>query len=225
LVTNRHPNIQQILGDPISRWQLASVPKPSQAGPVIAISRQPGALGDEVAQALGAELGLHVYDREIIQKIAESAQLSERVVAILDEKDRSMLADWLSSLASNAYLSPYGYLEHLTRVVTAIARLGGAVIVGRGSHLIVRPNQGLRVLVIAPLEARIETVAARQGIGRHEAGHQIAQEEAEREAFLKRYFHADAGDHTRFDLVVNTAGLGVSGAVQAVRGALLHPAA
>lgn len=224
-MTNRHPNIQQILGDPIARWQVASVPKPSQAGPVIAISRQPGALGNEVAHALGAELGLHVYDREIIQKIAESAHLSERVVAILDEKDRSMLTDWLSSLTTNAYLSPYGYLEHLTRVVTAIARLGGAVIVGRGSHLIVRPNQGLRVLVVAPLETRIETLAARLSIGRHEAERQIAHEEAERDAFLRKYFHADAGDHTRFDLVVNTAALGVSGAVQAVRGALMHSAA
>ena len=224
-MTSRHPSIREILADPISHWRLASVPPPAQARPVIAISRQPGALGDEVARALGEELGLHVYDREIIQRIAESAHLSERVVAILDEKDRSMLTDWLSSFASDAYLSPYGYLDHLTEVVTAIARLGGAVIIGRGSHLILRPNQGLRVLVIAPLEARIETIAARDGIGRREAERRIALQEAERQAFLKKYFHADAGDHTKFDLVVNTAALGVSGAVQVVRGALVCPAA
>jgi cytidylate kinase len=224
-VTTRHPSIRDVLADPISHWRTASVPEASRARPVIAISRQPGALGDEVAHALADDMGLHVYDREIIQKIAESAHLTERVVAILDEKDRSMLTDWLSSLTTDAYLSPYRYLDHLTQVVTAIARLGGAVIIGRGSHLILRPGQGLRVLVVAPLEARIRTVAACNGIGWHEAERRIALQEAEREAFLRKYFHADPSDHTKFDLVINTAALGVPGAVQTVRGALVRPAA
>jgi cytidylate kinase len=224
-VTIRHPSIREVLGDPLTHWRLASIPPPSRARPVIALSRLPGAQGDEVARALGEELGLHVYDREIIQRIAESAHLSERAVAILDERDRSMLTDWLASLATATYMSPYGYLQHLTQVVTAIARLGGAVIVGRGSHLILRPAQALRVLVVAPLAARIECVAARGAIGRHEAEQRIAVEEAERQAFLKRYFHADAADHSVFDVVVNTAALGVPGAVQVVRGALVRPAA
>jgi hypothetical protein len=212
--------MRDVLGDSLAHFQQASVPPPSQARAVVAISRQSGARGGEVASNLGRELGLHVYDRELIQKISESAHLSERVVAILDEKDRSMLTDWFASLTVDPYLSPFGYIQHLTAVVTAIARLGGAVIVGRGCHLILRPGQGLRVFVVAPLEERIRTVAAREAVSRHEAEHRIAAEEAERQAFLRKYFRADFGDHAAFDLVINTAALGVGGAVQAIRGAL-----
>jgi len=220
-MTSRHPSMRDVLGDSLAHFQRASVPPPSQARSVIAISRQPGARGGEVARALGEELGWHVYDRELIQKISESAHLSERVVAILDEKDRSLLTDWLASLTVEPYLSPYGYIQHLTTVVTAIARLGGAVIVGRGCHLILRPGQGLRVFVVAPLEERIRTVAAREAVSPSEAGQLIVAEEAQRQAFLRKYFRADFGDHTAFDLVINTAALGVSGAVQAIRGALI----
>jgi CMP/dCMP kinase len=218
-VSVRRPNIRDVLSDPIQHWQHAPVPAGSAARPVIAISRQHGARGGELARLLARELDLHVYDREIIQRIAESAHLSERAVAILDEKDGSTLNDWLLSL-SNGYLSPYGYREHLVRAVAAIGRLGGAVVLGRGGHLILGPGEALRVLVVAPLEARVREIGARDGVDAREAERRIAAAEADRAAFLKRHFHSDFGDPCRFDLVVNTGALGLDGAFDAVCGAL-----
>jgi cytidylate kinase len=219
---HRHPSMRELLADPLSRARLNHGRAPAR--PVITVSRQAGARGRELAQALGEDLGLRLYDREILQRIAQSAHLSERVVADLDEKDRPALTDMLSSLTCDAYLSPYGYLGHLTEAILAIARLGGAVILGRGGHLILRSEQALRVFVVAPLESRIATVAAREAVGRREAEHRIAAAEAERRAFLKRYFRAEFGDAAAFDLVVNTALLGIDGALAAVRGALARPA-
>lgn len=215
----RRASIRDVLRDPIQHWQHAPVPARSATRPVVAISRQHGARGEELARVLARELDLHLYDREIIQRIAESAHLSERAVAILDEKRGSMLNDWLLAL-SDPYLSPYAYREHLARVVTAIGRLGGAIVLGRGGHLILRPGEALRVLVVAPLEDRIREIAARDGVAAREAERRIVATEAERSAFLKRHFHADFGDPCRFDLVVNTAALDLEGAFEAVCGAL-----
>lgn len=221
---HKHPSMREVLGEALPHQGPARVLGSSPIRPVIAVSRQSGARGRELAQALGEELGLHLYDREIIQKIARNAHLSERAVADMDEKDRPALTDMLSSLTDDAYLSPYGYLGHLTDAVQAIARLGGAVILGRGAHLILRHEQALRVFVVAPLDVRIATVAEREGVDRHEAERRIAAAEAERRAFLRKYFRSEFGDPTAFDLVVNTALIGIEGAVEAVRGALLRSA-
>jgi cytidylate kinase len=220
-MTIRHRTVEQIIEEQAHRWQLTrSEARKEERRPVIAMSRQPGAQGDAVAQGLAKQLGLDLFDRELIHQMAESAQLSERVVSALDEKDRSLLTDWLTSLATDSYLSPYGYLYHLNRVVGAIARHGGAIILGRGAHLILRPGEGLRVLVVAPLEARIATMAAANGISEREAKQRIAAEEAARRAFLMKHFHADFGDPVSFDVVVNTQVLGVEGAVEVVAASL-----
>ncbi len=199
------------------RW--GREPEPPHRG-VVALSRLPGARGDEVAQRLSASLGYDLFDREIIQQIAHDVHLSERLVSALDERNRSLLADWLLTLASDPKLSTYEYLHHLRTVVGAIARHGAAVIVGRGAHLILGPSEALRVLVVAPREVRVATLAAETGLSRREAQERIRMEEAERRAFLQKHFHADLGDPEAFDVVVNTHGLGVEGAVEAIKGAL-----
>jgi len=214
----RHRTVQQIIEDQAHRWQLSGSEgeSPEKRRPVIAMSRQPGARGSEVAQHLAKRLGLDLFDQELIHQVAESAHLSERVVQSLDEKSRSLLTEWLTSLATDSYLSPYGYLYHLNRVVGAIARHGGAIILGRGAHLILQHGEALRVLVVAPLQARVALIARRDGISERDAKRKIKVAEAERRAYLMKHFHADFGDPEEFDLVVNTGLLGVEGAAEAI---------
>jgi cytidylate kinase len=116
-------------------------------------------------------------------------------------------------------LSPGSYREHLVRVVGAIATHGRAVILGRGAHLILDPHRALRVLVAAPLAARVREVAHRCGLSEREARAMIQRVERERNGFLAQHFRAEAGDVTTFDLVVNTGALGIEGAIETVCGA------
>jgi cytidylate kinase len=202
------------------RWRLRREDrKAAPPRPVVTVSRLHGARGGEVAKRLADELGLDLFDREIIQRIAESTHLSERVVSSL-EKDREMLTEWLASIASSNYLSPVEFRYHLSRVVGALAQHGGAVILGRAAHLVLDPGSALRALVVAPLDARIRTVAARDGVDEREARRRIVAVEAERKAFLMKHFHADFADPTTFDIVVNTSVLGIDGACAAVRTAV-----
>jgi cytidylate kinase len=218
-MTSRHPTIREVLAAHASEQRLVSAPTPAR--PVIAMSREPGSRGRELALALADELGFQLYDREIIHKVAESTHLPEQTVAFLDEKPRSLLTDWMCSVEpGDAYLSPYVYLEHLRSAVRAIARHGAAVILGRGAHLILTPGQALRVLVTAPYADRVRTVARREGIDLHEARRRVERAEAERRAFLERYFRVQAADPSCFDLVVNTSALGIAGSVEVVRAAL-----
>jgi cytidylate kinase len=105
-------------------------------------------------------------------------------------------------------------------VVGALAHHGGAIILGRAAHLILRPGEALRVLVVAPLEARVRTVMEREGLGEREARRRIVSVEADRRAFLMKHFHADFADPTTFDMVLNTSVLGVEGGCDAIRTAV-----
>jgi cytidylate kinase len=213
--------IEQLVEDQARRWGLPRArPSEERRAPVVTMSRQHGAGGSEVARRLCEGLRLDLVDHEIIRRIARSTRLSERAVEELDDKDRETLADWLMTLADPRHLDPAGYRSHLTHLVRAIARTGGAVIVGRGAHLILGAQDALRVLVVAPMERRVEAVVRREGLSDHEARVRIAQVDGEREAFLRRHFHAAFTDPSLFDLVVNTGDIGVPTAASIIETAL-----
>jgi hypothetical protein len=190
--------------------------------PVLAMALQYGAGGEEVVRSLARELALEVFDREIVRQIAESTHRSERAVSTVDASVRNWAADWLESLATHDFLSASAYREQLQHVVGAIARHGGAIILGHGAHLVLGEGEALRVLLAAPLGARIAAVMKAEGVGEPAARRHVVQVEAARKAALARRFHVDLEEPSRFDLVVNTARLGVAGSVAAIRAAVEH---
>jgi hypothetical protein len=211
-------SVEALVDAQARKWQLGRVVRRAEVRrPVITVCRQHGARGEEVARRVADELQLDLFDREIIHRIAESTHLADRVVAALDEHDRELLTDWLASLASRDYLSPGEYRYHLSSVIGALAHHGGAVIVGHGAHLVLGRGEALRVLVIAPLEDRVRTVMETEGLGERQARRRIVTVEAEWRAFLMQHFHTEFADPTTFDLVVNTAVIGVEGACRAIR--------
>jgi cytidylate kinase len=214
--------IEAIVEEQAHRWQLVRKEAPKQRRPVITVARQHGAGGAEIAGRVAQELKLDLFDREIIQRVAENAHLSEQVVATLDERNRELLTDWLASVASRNYLSPAEYRYQLARVVGTIAHQGGAVIVGRGAHLILGSGRALRVLVVAPMEQRVRRVMERQSLTERDARRHIADVEAERRAFLMKYFHAEFARPEDFDLVVSTEVLGLEGGARAVAAAVAN---
>ena len=217
----RPRSIELLVDDQVRRWVMRPGEQREKArGSVIAMSRLPGSRGDEVARRLSTVLHYDLFDREIIQEIARGVHMSERVVSDLDEKNRSPVSDWLVSFAQEFHLSTYEYLHRLRMVVRAIAGSGAAVIVGRGANVILGPSEALRVLVVAPREMRVATVAEQAGVSRADANRKIQAEEAERRAFLQKHFHTELGNPENFDLVVNTHVLGVEGAVETIKAAL-----
>jgi cytidylate kinase len=220
-------SIEALVDEQVRRWELLRrKPEEAKARPVITLTGQHGARGDELSQRLALELGFDHFDREIIHRVAESAQLSERVVASMDMKKRELLTDWLAAFATRNYISSAEYKYHLAHVIGAIAHQGGAVVVGRGAHLLLK-GQALRVLAVAPLEDRVHTVMESEGLSEKDARRRIEEVESDRHAFILMHYHAEFSDATAYDLVVNTAALGLDGSIAAIRAALAkwHPQA
>jgi hypothetical protein len=220
---SRNRPLTQLVEEQAHRWLLEKAKeRASPRRPVVTLSRQPGARGEELARRLADTLSLEIFDQEIPQRIADAARLREQAVRLLDERERSLLMDWLGPSTKEDYLTHYEYLHYLIAVVAAISHQGGAIVVGRGAHILLRQGEALRVRVVAPIKSRVAVVAARDGLSERAALERIQAIERERRAFLKQYFRAKYDETGQYDLVVNTGSLGIDGAVEAIRGPFLR---
>ena len=90
------------------------------------------------------------------------------------------------------------------------------MVLGRGSPHVMPAERTLRVLVVAPRNARLERLAKARHLNAAEAETQLAREEAERLAFLRRDFAIEPDDASHYDAAVNTETLGIDGAAELV---------
>jgi cytidylate kinase len=197
----------------LERWRMLGRPKLDF---VVAVSRQAGAGGSEIARRLAEEFKMDLIGRQLIEHVAKSAKMNVKMVELLDEKAVTRIDAMITSMFVARHLSSDVYFRHLTSVVAAIGERGWAVIVGRGAHLILPLAKTVRVRFIAPKESRIGYFVKTRKMTPAEAKIYVEKKDADRAGFIKKYFKAEADDPTDFDLVVNTGDLGIEGAFTAV---------
>jgi len=199
--------LERLIDEQARRWQQSTdrrKEKQEPPGPVITVSREPGSEGHILAKQLAEELKLDLFDREIINEVAKSAHMSEKVVSSLDEKERSILDNWIQFLRTSRWFWTDDYVYHLTKVIGTIGEHGNAIILGRGGNMVLPPEETLRVRFVSPVEARVTNIAKELNISEEKAKQHIVKEESDRKAFIRKYFHADIDDPQYYDLVINT---------------------
>ena len=199
--------IERMIDEQARKWQQATdrrKKKQEPTGPVITISREPGSEGHVLAKKIAEELKIDLFDREIIHEVAKSANMSERVVKSLDEKERSILENWIQFLKTSRWFWGDEYVHHLTNVIGTIHEHGSAVILGRGANMLLPPEETLRVRFVAPFDIRVQNISKEQNISQEKAKKYIYKEESDRKAFVRKYFQVDIDDAVNYDLVINT---------------------
>jgi cytidylate kinase len=177
---------------------------PSAGHPSVCISRETGALGEEVAQQLADKLGWQLLDRELIHYIAERGHLSETMLQYVDERRWNWLMEVFGSQIQQKTTNQAGYVMRLGQVLLTAIQHGPAVIVGRGAQFLFPSDRTLAVRIVAPRQVRMQNVMAQQGLKEHEAASSLDKTDANRDDFVQRFFHKDARDPHLYDLIVNT---------------------
>lgn len=211
--------IQQIVEEQVQIWLLSRPreEKEKRDWPVITISRDPGSGGNVLGQILSDELGFTLFHQEVIQKMAESSNVSTQLLETLDEKGLSTLENWINSLVDRRHLWPDQYLRHLLKVVGTLGKHGRSVLIGRGANFLLPIDKRFAIRVISPREFRVAKVAEEYGASIEEASRRIMITESNRKAFIKKYFNADIEEPSNYDLIVNTGTLTMETAVGGVK--------
>jgi cytidylate kinase len=215
-------SLDRLVDEQLAKWykQREEHKKEStMPGFCISISREPGSGGSEVARRLASDLGMDLIGAQIIQRVAERADISEKVIASLDEKEVLRRDLWIDSLFRTRHIWPNEYLRHLTKVIGTIGKQGNTVIVGRGAQFILPPQETFRVRLIAPREIRIRNVIRDSKTDFETSERYVYKTEADRNAFHRKHFNAEWTNPAYYDLVVNTGYMGIDGAVAAIKAA------
>jgi cytidylate kinase len=205
---------------------------------VVTVSRQFGAGGLSVAPTLAKALGFRFVDRELVEEAARRLGVDPEVARTRDERVPAMVEEVGMALAAGtpplvgAPLLTAGptpsarALADATRmVILSLGEAGGYVILGRGAQAALgdRPD-ACHLALVSALADRARRVAASRNMPDREARAMCERMDAERAAYVRRFYGADIRDSGLYDCVLNTSRLGLEGviaaALEVVRGKL-----
>ena len=205
---------------------------------VITVSRQIGSGADSVANRLCQDLGLAVFDKETIFRVATSHGLSEdEIVDYTEEKYRTKgffaaLSGRSRSVADLSEIreSDVGYRRRLKLLdedwavglirgaVYAAYNRDNALIVGRGGQVILEDRpRAFHVRVVAPMEERIARLRAEGPLSTTEATRFIEQRDVATAEYLRIFYQVDVDDPTLYHLVLNTGRMGEDACVKMIK--------
>lgn len=177
--------------------------------PFVTISRQYGCAAYTLAQRLAQRLDREfphweftVYDRKLLEVIAEREPLTADLVRDLSRRTRGMVSDWLDDLSGKP--AEFAVVRHLVRAMCATAALGQTILVGRGGAVITRKlPRGVHVRLIAPLEWRLQRLQRDPDHAAQATADAIRRADREREEYVRRYLGADVADPELYHLILN----------------------
>ena len=186
---------------------------------VITIARDFGAEGHEIGKMLSAELGIPLYDNEILVRSALRAGESVDKMAAYDEQLAAEFMAFMPDRADTRTLADKLW-ESMARVIVDLGATESCIIEGRLSDYLLRTNPNhIAVLVTAPFDDRVEIVSSKRGLTRAKGAKLVRKMQRARESFYKRYsagkWRMDMGK----DLVVNRAKLGREGCMRVIAAA------
>ncbi len=186
---------------------------------LVTISHQLGCGGAALGQKLSERLGIPFFDREILKKVAEELNLAEEVVEGREER-LSTFWQTYSRLAARSdpaeCLSPQYFdpddrelFKVEAECILQIAEHGSGVFLGRCGRYILKGRPGLfNILVHANLPDRIRRVQELFCLEEAEAKKLIAQNDRDRDAYMRAFARRDWLDARWYDLCINTSSLG-----------------
>ena len=202
------PDAAELAENYIREWEdkrlevMKEQPRPEMP-PTICFSRKMGVGALEIADILAEKTGYRVVDREILEHIANRAKLSEKTVALFDERYPGEIGELLSLAFREKAFIKSDYTRHLFRTIFSIAGLGPTIFVGRGVHMLLPRERVLAVRLIASREQRVKRLSEIMGADEKEVEKKLEEMDREQRDFFKKIYEKKDASPYEFDLVIN----------------------
>ena len=179
--------------------------------PIIAITREMGSLGKDVAQGVSEAFGIPLIYHEIIDHLADRMRLRKSHVMRLLDGSAGILERMTADKTS---LSIYAAEE----IVSLALQDRGAVIRGWGAAQLLREvPHVVCVRVCAPFEVRKQRMMERLGANdADKVAEEIRDNDEAHAAIMLRHFSVDYTDPEQYDVVLNTQRVSVAECVDQV---------
>lgn len=214
--------IEELVSQQVRRSELAHLRRVEEGSvcprPVVTISRRMGSGARIIAQRVAHDLGWSLWDKEILNAMAQEAHVSRQVVELFDEKTMSDIESVVRGALGNKSVGGFIYEIHLARAVASIAKLGNAIILGRGANFIL--PDALHIRIDASDERRISNMASYENMSRGEAETKIHGSDKARAQFLISTYGRERVQSAHYDLNIWMDRFSIDGAVELVEEAI-----
>jgi cytidylate kinase len=206
---------------------------------VITMSRQIGSRGEEIADKLCTELGLRVFDKNLMMRVAHEVGLTETQIVDYSE-ERYELRSFLDALfrrtrtvaqlstkvrtntgkdtVDTLVLNEPRAIDLIRATMLAAYKHDNVLIIGRGGQAILEDKPDvLLVRVVAPIEMRIERVREHEQCTPIQARRLVEERDCASQEYLRTFHHIDVDDPTIYHLVLNSDRLGVDKCVELIK--------
>jgi len=195
---------------------------------VITISRQFGSGGKTIGKMVADELGYYFADNDIIQMVAEAANVSPQFVESVEQEAGSKLSKVLSSMVSKSlvervlknergYIDEQLYIDYLVVIIAQIAEEGNVVILGRGSQYILHDHPDAHhVLPIDELENRIKFMVDHYDLPYSKAAKMVNFEDKRRMNLYRKIGKSDYDKPSHYHMVLNMGRLDTAQAAKMI---------
>ncbi len=194
---------------------------------IITIGRQYGSAGYEIGKKLAEDLGVQLYDKEMLKRAAKESGLCEELFESHDEKPTnsflySLVMDTYSlGYSSSSYADmPINHKVFLAQfdTIKKIAGEGPCVMVGRcADYALEDYDNVINVFIYADLEQRIRRVARELNLTDAKAKDIIIKNDKKRASYYNYYTNKEWGNAKGYDLCLNSGKLGIDGTVRVIK--------
>jgi cytidylate kinase len=184
---------------------------------IITVSSLYGGGGPEVAERIAKGLGWNLLDHELLKKIAQRANVDEKVAARYDQHvdpwfNRMVKAIWRggsergSAGSGEGLMDCEGMLEFTRNAMHEAADIGNCVIMGRGGQCILGDRKdAFHVFLYAPVEYRARRLQKSEGGDLAHAQALAERVDKERVAYIRRYFGENWFEPALYDLMLDSS--------------------
>ena len=181
---------------------------------VITISREYGAGGHTIGKRVAEELGIEIYDRDIVRETVKASGFDAELVEH-EEEEATKTSYFLKSLVgvSVHYHDPQEAIHDVQRaVILKFAQEGPCVILGRCADDILRDSgiETLNVFIHADDVHRAVRVSELTGVtNATELQKMLVKKDSSRRNYYAHYTGKKWGDSHNYDLTLDSGALGV----------------
>ena len=180
---------------------------------LISVSREFGSGGHEIATELARRFQLPLYEKNILEKIAEEHNLSIKKLTPYDEVPKNIFTSRSVKGFNN---SPEAHVAQMQfRYLKRKAEEGESfVVLGRCSEEVLKDYPGLvSFFVLSDIGFKKERTMARDNTSESEALELMARRDRIRKYYHNQHCRGKWGDSRNYDLCINSARLGIQGTV------------
>ena len=185
---------------------------------IVAMTREMGSLGKDVAARIAEQRGKKVVYHEMIGENADKARVRNSHVVRLLESGTSLWEKLTAEKTSVSIFTADETFRVLLEEEAAVIRGWGPV------HLLAGIPHVIRVRICAPFELRVDRMMQRLGTAdRESVQHEMELAEEAHTAIARRHFRVDWRDSEHYDVVLSTERLSVEECVDELERVMALP--